>query len=320
MVNNRIVPYFGNGPYCYANAAAMLLSYIGEEISPKLVEVLSGVGLGAVLLGQSQLPFFNTYSGAPDRGISQALKILGFSFTERSYPYEGDDPFPDLTKDLKMSPVILGPLDMGFLDYNPRVAGLSGVDHFVLAYGLDTREVQLHDPAGFPFVSVFREQLRKAWQAKGIGYRRDFYRSWSGPKRIAQPSEKEIFNSACEFFRQLYREDGCRSKDAGLTAGKEVFSAVAQKVAVSGLSDLEIGHLTHFALPLAARRAADFAEFFQPFDDGLANLKKEQALAFGRSHTLLMRRGYKDFASQLRDLAESGENFRQKLLNSDKIN
>lgn len=41
--------YYGNGAYCYANSASMLLSTIGEEISPSLIEVLTGFSLGAAI-------------------------------------------------------------------------------------------------------------------------------------------------------------------------------------------------------------------------------------------------------------------------------
>ncbi len=42
--------------YCYANSAAMLLSGIGEAVSPRLIEALTGVGLGASF--DPPLPFF----------------------------------------------------------------------------------------------------------------------------------------------------------------------------------------------------------------------------------------------------------------------
>lgn len=41
--------YIGNGHYCYSNSAAMFLSSIGENVSPQLVEILTGVGLGAMI-------------------------------------------------------------------------------------------------------------------------------------------------------------------------------------------------------------------------------------------------------------------------------
>ncbi len=42
-----MISYIGNGDYCYANAAAMLLAANSENIAPSRIEVLGGVGLGA---------------------------------------------------------------------------------------------------------------------------------------------------------------------------------------------------------------------------------------------------------------------------------
>ncbi len=311
MTNHPLVTYFGNGPYCYANSTAMLLGSIGENISPATIEVLSGVGLGAALLGPSKLLFFSTFSGSPDRGLSQALTSLGFSFTERFYPDKNDDPFPALDKDLVTSPAVLGPLNMGYLDYNPRSSSLSGTDHYILAFGLGVHEAYLHDPAGFPSVSLFRDQLRKAWQAEDIGYRREYFRSWSNPKRTVSTNELGIFTATCEYFRQLYREDDRSAHEKGLITGKEAILTVAKKAQESELTELEVGHLTHFALPLASHRSLDFAEFFAPFDSKLTDLKRQQSEFSGRAHTLLMRRDFKEFSSKLTQIAEVEQAFRQ---------
>jgi hypothetical protein len=54
-----MTPVFrGNGAYCCANAASMLLSTIGEDVDPSLIEVLSGVGLGAFSFEQKNLFMF----------------------------------------------------------------------------------------------------------------------------------------------------------------------------------------------------------------------------------------------------------------------
>ena len=70
--------------YCYANSTAMLLSSIGEVVSPRLVEALSGVGLGA-FISPDGLPFFSGLGGLPDEGISRALRILGFASEETAF-------------------------------------------------------------------------------------------------------------------------------------------------------------------------------------------------------------------------------------------
>ena len=55
---------------------------------------------------------------------------------------------------LSNGPVVLGPLDMGHLIYNPNHTILYGVDHFVTVYALDSQYLYLHDPAGFSCIKV----------------------------------------------------------------------------------------------------------------------------------------------------------------------
>lgn len=82
--------------YCYANSTAMLLASIGETVSPRLIEVLSGVGLGAFQTPNG-LPFFSGFAGLPDRGISAALDMLGFGYEETSVDQAEPDPIDQLT-------------------------------------------------------------------------------------------------------------------------------------------------------------------------------------------------------------------------------
>ena len=86
-----MIEYVGNAPYCYANSAAMLLKSIDENIPPGKIEVLTGVGLGAIWQDDGLFWLSNPYS-PPDIGLSAALGILGFQFVEGSI--EAPDPCP----------------------------------------------------------------------------------------------------------------------------------------------------------------------------------------------------------------------------------
>jgi hypothetical protein len=111
--------------YCYANSAAMLLSSIDEHISPRLIEALTGVGLGASF--NPPLPFFGKLQ-PPDLGLTQALELLGFGFDEQAQ----DWPEPAPLERLARAPMIAGPLDMSHLVYNPGRPRGGGVDHYVV--------------------------------------------------------------------------------------------------------------------------------------------------------------------------------------------
>jgi len=314
-----MITYLGNGDYCYANATAMLLAASGENIAPSLIEVLSGVGLGAFWIDGADLIFFNSLATPPDRGISQALELLGFRFVEKWSQEAAPLPFEALRADLVQSPALLGPLDVGFLCYDPLHSNFSGVDHYVLAYGMDDSEIYLHDPAGFPHVALSLEHLELAWKAENIDYRRGFYRYWTALQRCEQPTEEEIFNHALQSFKAGYQtserivthEPWAKS----WAIGREAILRCANKVRHGKVAPELKAHLTHFMLKLSAQRALDFASFFNPHAPALAALKYRQAELFGKSHTLAVRESWSFLADTLQGLVNLEEEFRTALLN-----
>lgn len=289
--------------YCYANSTAMLLSSIEEAVSPRLVEVLTGVGLGA-FVSTNGLPFFSGLQGEPDKGISRALEILGFAAVESAFEEpSGEDAFAQLRVDLEVGPVLLGPLDMTYLAYNPNRPGFSGVDHFVLAFGQEGSRFLLHDPAGFGHVLISEADLEHAWRADGIGYRRGHYRSWTKPRRIATPTPDKILKRALAMFRSLYAEAGTSTASTALLRDQAAIEAMADWISEGVLSKAQRGHLTNFALPLGVKRALDYADFFGTTYPRLALMKRDQAALFGRCLTSVMRDDSKNAIAELRCLA-----------------
>lgn len=312
--STKSFPYIGNGAYCYANSTAMLLSAIGENISPSKIEVLSGVGLGAFIQKESNLIFFSNLTGLPDAGISKALEILGFSYKERASQEAEPAPFEELKNDLAKSPAVLGPVDMGYLDYDPDYQHHAGIDHYVLAFNLDDEEVHLHDPAGFPYVSLSLNQLKLAWKAEHISYRRDFYRYWTALERVENPTEEEIYARTVQFLKFVYQESEKKANNEKWIIGREAILFCADRIKNEKSSQEEIGHLTHFALPLGAKRALDFVSFFGFHDTDLYILKHKQARLFGKCHTLATKRAWPSLSDSLRELANTEEEFRYGLL------
>ncbi|HET7769341.1 MAG TPA: hypothetical protein VFN74_11255, partial [Chloroflexota bacterium] len=275
--------YVGNGAYCYANTTSMLLGSVGEAVSPGLIEALSGVGMGALWQVEAQLVFFGR--GAPDTGVSKALDLLGFAYEERSSAADAAMPLDELRAALEGGPVAIGPVDLGCLTYAQGARGANGSDHFVLVYGADETEVQLHDPAGYPHVSLPLADLERAWRAEKVGYRRGAFRHWYAPRRRERVSEEALFERAMEWFASIYRSEA----PGRSLAGPEAVRAHAAHVRAGNLGRGQVGHLTGFAYRLGARRALDYAAFFGARRPDLAGLKRRQAVAFGRGHTLAVR-------------------------------
>lgn len=305
-----MLSYIGNGAYCYANSSSMLLETMGEKVPPALLEVLSGVGIGATWIEQPKLLFFGEV--IPDRGVSHALELLGYEWKEISGDAEGEPPFEELRSDLELGPVLLGPLDMGHLTYNPNAAYLGGSDHFVLAYMIDDDAIYLHDPAGFPYVSLPLSEFVLAWKAERVMDRVFSYHYWTAPKRKDSPSEEEVFANAIRFFQGIYQKSASAAPDSEVIYGKEaILRAVKRIEKEDGFTPAEIGHLSYFAFQLGARRAMDYAAFFIKNASDLAAIKEKQAKQFGRCHTLIVERNFPALAGAMCELAEIEEEFRR---------
>ncbi len=304
--------YIGNGSYCYANSASMLLASIGEEISPSLIEVITGVGLSAFWMDDKNLLFFNF--ALPDEEISRAFHVLGFSCKERVISKENSPPIDQIKEDLTDSPIMVGPLDMGYLTYNPNYNFLHGSDHFVLIYGYKEDDFRLHDPEKFPCVLLSPNQLKKAWNSNKIFYGKENYRYWTSPKKVKDPAEKEVYKKAVEGFKSIYESCAAKSQENGWITGEEAIIKAANRFEENDFSSGETDHLKYFALPLGAKRALDFARFFEGRNNILAGLKRTQAELFGSCHTFLMRKKWSLFSQNLRRLAQVESEFKSNLL------
>ncbi len=309
-----ITSYIGKSEYCYSNSTAMLLRSIGEQIDPSLIEVLTGMGIGAFLEKDTDLLFFDC--SAPDLGISRALTTLGFSFDEMSSDDPEQTPFERLRTLLQAGPVVLGPLEFAKLTYNPAHADAGDSDHYVLAYDMDDNYVYVHDPWGFPCVRVTQNDLENAWRAEAIAYKRGHFRHWSKPKRIEQPSDDSIYQRALDTYREVYDRDQKVIEDAGNKVGSAAIRTMADRAKSGTLSAEQISFLVEFSLPLSAKRALDHAAFFKDRNERLSAIKYEQAALFGIAGTQAVAGDRVGLAATINHLADKENEAHNLLMDS----
>lgn len=310
---DRHIPFFDSYWYCYANATAMLLGANGFPIRPAEIEVLSGVGLGA-FMPPDGLPFFSGAAGPPDLGISRALEILSFNFEEHALSDGDAPPFDWLVSRLSSGPVVAGPLDMSLLRYNPGRPRGGGVDHYVLVSAIDAANVRVHDPAGYAGVSLSRALFVESWRASSIGYRRGAFRAWCAPRRVRTPAVDSIRQEAVAWFQGLYRRSEVVAAERGWTEGEQAIRELARLARDHAFSEAQVGHLRFFALPLGAKRALHFGEFFAGFAPGIAAQKRRQAELFGDCHSHLMREDAAAMADSLDALATGEASLREAIM------
>ena len=305
-----MLTYIGNAPYCYANSAAMLLESAGESIEPRLIEVLSGVGLGACWIAESQVFFLSGWTSVPDLGLSQSFRLLGFEVAEEAESDGAPMPVDALNLQLSRGPVLLGPLDMGELPYHPSSRGANGVDHFVLALHVEDGAVVVHDPAGYPTMPIDVEALGRAWRADLIEYRRGAYRRWHSPARMEDPSPGQIVEAAVQSFGQAYRDSRTEADDDD-AIGPEAIEALAATTRDGDLRDQGLALLRRFSLPLGVRRALDYSWYLRDFNPELADLKERQAWHLARAHAAAARCDWDPLADHLMHLGTWSAGSRQ---------
>lgn len=296
--------YFGDVSLCYTNSLAMALDSFGFDVRPERLEALMVMGNGASVVEDDPhhpIVFFD--NGMPDASISNCLRMLGFTWED----FFVEEPVADLaevrdrlTRMLEKGPVVAGPLDMGLLTYNPNFHGLGGVDHFVCVLGLDGGRVHLHDPAGFPYMSMDFEDFAKAWEARAISYRRGSFSMWGGFTRVREPEGEEVYREVSSIMRKRYE-----AGEAG------VIRSYAEAIRRNGMSQQQQAIHQYFSFRLAAARSLYAARFLADHDAERAQIKERIASLFGQAHLHNLTEDNEALALTLEGIAELDDRFRE---------
>jgi len=176
--------------------------------------------------------------------------------------------------------VLLGPLDLGYLTYQPNARLLGGADHFLVVLAVEEDHVVVHDPAGFPYATLPLESLLPAWRAERLEYIDDTYTLRADFHQVEAISRQEMIRQTLPLMRSnLHRDPG----------GPGIYGSVQALRRLIDLLRTEVpkhlaGHLLSFALPLAVRRKLDAAAFLSEGNwPAAAELIDQQARLLGQA-------------------------------------
>lgn len=304
-----MVMYFGDVSLCYTNSLVMTLNSYGYDYRPEYLEAMMVMGNGASIIKKDEkhpLVFFD--NGLPDQSISNCLRILGFEY-EDYFLYESNEDNFILTREkletfLTNGAVIVGPLDMGYLTYNPNHINLYGIDHFVSVYDLTDENVYLHDPAGFACMKMNFMDFLKAWEAKNIEYKRGAYSMWGDLKKLKSPSSKEIYQDISMIMKKRYEY-----------GDENVIERYAESVAENGLNEEQKQMHQYFSFKLASIRNLYMSRFLKEHDLISAEIKRNLAMLFGQAHICCVQEDYEELAKILADIAKLDNKFRDLCIN-----
>lgn len=302
-MNKTLTAYSGNSAYCYSNSLRMCLEQAGMDHLPTtgLIECMTGMPFGATFLQLKNPLFFpNPTPIDPDTGVTRALETLGWA-CELWRSNEADAASAKLREVLRSGQVLLGPLDMGFLPYDPNHQHKRGGDHFVVALKLQGEMVQVHDPQLYPFAILPLDNLMRALYAKDLGYAEHAYTLRFNFQAKRSDVRHTMLDATLQNARELIH-----AHPAGPVAygGPGAFTCVAEMLR-QGPSDGFVDLLIHFALPVGARRSTDAACFLEEVGETeAANLFITKAETFGKAQYYGVQRKWDNVAGLFENLAQ----------------
>ncbi|KAL7788931.1 NlpC/p60-like transpeptidase [Trichoderma ceciliae] len=293
-------PYIGSGPYCYANALAMMLGT--DAPSPAVIEFATSSPFGMEIVG-GKLPFFDPYGWTPLEGIKGALKAMGWEST-LVVGKDASDALQRLTQEVIKGPVFVGPVEMGHLRYQPGNNGPMGADHYVVVLGVRDGMVELHDPHGHPYATLPVSDFMLAWRADRLGYGKP-YMMYTDFRNMEQVTEDDVIRRSIATGLRWLSMDGDHDMPPASKGNQDAVEHLATMVEKNYSPNLR-GHLVYFAVRVGARRAADAATCLARVGYGdAARILTKQARLIGSLQYPLVKGDIATVTSILRALAPS---------------
>jgi len=196
--------FVGRMSYCYSKCLAMILQSKGDSYPLPFIECITTVPFGFVYAPEDRGGFaVNGYN--PHIGVGRALKLLGYDGEFRSFSNSGEA-LRFLRRTLEKDVALIGPVDMGFLTYDPYHKFKLGSDHYVVATNVRDGQVVVNDPDGYVQVPVPITDFLKAWRADSIRYKRGPYSLWIVGRRRGKLSRKNIYETTLRLGLRNLRE------------------------------------------------------------------------------------------------------------------
>ncbi len=298
-----MLPYIGSGDYCFSNSLHMSLLASGARAeslpSTGFLECLTTLPFGYTYLKEADLFFFSGPN--PDLGLTRAIETLGWTCTLERGGDEGEA-LARLRAAVQHTPVLIGPLNMGYLTYNPNHPYLLGADHYIMVLSIEEDHVLVHDPKGFPCAALPVENLLKAWRAEGMDlvYTDEPY-TMRTAFRPGEPSSRRLMIERtlpfiCANLQQELWKPGMFGGVTALRMLAHTFhTQVPEKLAV---------HLFYFALALGLRHKVDAQVFLREGNQSeAAELIEEQARLLGQAQYAGVQRSWSKVAALIEQVA-----------------
>jgi hypothetical protein len=298
-----MLPYIGSGDYCFSNSLHMSLLGSGAQASSlpstSFLECLTTMPFGYTYFREAELFFFSGPN--PEFGLTRAIETLGWTCKVERGGDEGEA-FARLHAAVQHGRVLLGPLNMGYLTYNPNHTYLLGADHYIVVLSMEEDHVLVHDPKGFPCAALPVDNLLKAWRAEGMDlvYTDEPYTMRTAFRPGEASSRQEMIERTLPQIGANLRQERWKP---GMYGGVTALRMLAQTFHTQVSERLAV-HLFYFALPLGLRHKVDAQVFLREGNQfEAAGLIEEQARLLGQAQYAGVQRSWSEVATLIEQVA-----------------
>lgn len=225
-----------------------------EALEPTVIETVTGSPFGMQLVGGA-LPFFDPYGWTPEIGVQDALTVLGWT-ARTSSGGEPEDALGRLASLLEAGPVMVGPLEMGYLRYQPGMTGPIGADHYLVAVGIERDHITVHDTQGYPYARLPLPDFMDAWRADTLSYGRP-YTARTDFIKVTRVGVDAAVAAVLPRAVDWLAADPAHPMPVGSLANGDAALALADLLD-AGDNDVR-EHLVHFVIRVGAHRLTDAA-------------------------------------------------------------
>jgi hypothetical protein len=238
----------------------------------------------------------------PERGLDFALPLLGYECT-LTFGNSRGEAVERLKENLRKDWVLLGPVDMGYLTYDPFCRRKKGADHYVVAVDLYDDSIWINDPEGYVEVPIPWKDFAKSWEAKAIQYKKGPYTQRLLGEKTQSLAGEVLFRSVLQKVVSTVEN---REFPDGALFGEEAIRCFADDLVQKGVSILALT----FTLPVSNQRCYDSAMFLmqEPFTNNTlrkaARTRLEQARLFGKCRLLGAKKDRQGMLQTLNQIAD----------------
>jgi hypothetical protein len=298
------VPFEGRMSYCLMKSLQMVLAHQGHPYPVGWLECVGGEAFEFVYI-RDEKRFFGIIGDRYHLAGEHMLHTLNFSYT---YTGSSDDKaaLAALRDALKDGPVALGMLDMGYLTYAPNHDMAKGVDHAIVILAMQPDAVTVHDPDGYPAVSLPLADLLEAW--KRDVYTGKPYGLWQIGEQGTPPTDNMIWEQTLAHARSLL----ARKTDTGVDGSPLIYGPDGMRQLAADVMahpERDLGGLPWFNWRVSGQRCMDSAFFLRERLPKAAEIRWEECVIFGQLQRASAANDRKALSDLLNSLADCETKF-----------